>query len=813
MTSLPTPGDPLASGVREQCFERFVAEWRADSPPNLAAYIAELSTDSRRSVLLELVRIDLERRWRCFGKQATDAFPQTPSVEDYVARYPELGAAEELPVEILVDEYHIRQRWGDAPSPESYCQRFPTRSAELTTLLGEASASEETVTVLYEPLLSTTVRPVSGEGRNVPSFAEPTPHERFGQYELLEEIARGGMGVVYKARQSGVNRVVALKMTLAGQFVGDEECQRFLAEAEAAGQLDHPNIVPIYEVGEHEGQPFFSMGFVEGVSLKHTLATGPLLPRQASELLKKIAEAVQYAHEKGIVHRDLKPANVLLDTSGQPRVTDFGLAKRTTADSELTATGQVLGTPSYMPPEQAAGKPEITPAADIYSLGAMLYCLLTGRPPFQAASVMDTLKQVLEKDPVPPRQLNGAIPVDLETICLKCLSKEPARRYASAGEFAEELQRFLDGRPIIARRVGSAERLWRWCRRNPGSAALVAMSVVVSVLGVVAWRFHEIASQKQAIADLQEFYLQVSQAQEASAGRETGWSWRALDALKRAAGRRPEKYDWTPLRTLAVACANSIDVRPVGGVAKGVNAGAYAFSPDGERLAVAEVKKVPICSVFVYNTGDRSLVRSYGVSTLGSNLGRLFTTSVKRFQDGFTTVAFSADGRWLAAGMRFGQIVVWDTEQDDDQPAIIAAHSADMHRLRFSPDCLKLWSSGGDSFDVKVWDVGPAGVKPVRTFADVGRDFDLSPDGRWVFTSNDDDHRKIRMFDTKTGQEQAMIRDGNPRGEHLVSSQNGRFLSAPWRRTAVLLFSRRRPNWWSETACDRIGDAQRVQDC
>lgn len=289
------------------------------------------------------------------------------------------------------------------------------------------------------------------------------PHARsFGDYELLGEIARGGMGVVYRARQKSLNRIVALKMVLAGQFASLAEVQRFHAEAEAAAGLDHPGIVPVYEVGQCAGQHFFSMGYVEGRSLAAKVADGPLLPREAAEITQTTAEAVHYAHTHGVIHRDLKPANVLLDKSGQPRVTDFGLAKRVEAGPALTVTGQILGTPSYMSPEQAEVRTnDIGPASDVYSLGAILYELLTGRPPFRAATPLDTLLQVIATDPVPPRLLNPNVPRDLETICLKCLQKDRALRYPTAETLAADLARFLNNEPIQATSINLLERVTR----------------------------------------------------------------------------------------------------------------------------------------------------------------------------------------------------------------------------------------------------------------------------------------------------------------------------------------------------------------
>ncbi len=314
---------------------------------------------------------------------------------------------------------------------------------------------------------------------------------RFADYEILEKIGSGGMGVVYKARQFSLNRVVALKMIKSGELANPEAHERFHKEAEAAANLDHPGIVPAFEVGEHNGQHYFSMGYIDGQSLAERLKDGPLPPLEAAQLIRKIAEAVDYANQQGVIHRDLKPGNVLITKSGIPRITDFGLAKRIEEDSALTATGQILGTPSFMPPEQAAGRLDVGPSADVYALGAILYDLLTGRPPFQAANVMDTLRQVLEREPIVPRQLNPTVPKDLETICLKCLNKVPERRYGSAGEFAEDVRRWLDKEPILARPIGRWERAVQWCRRRPAVAALLAVVLLVTTVcfGLVAWQW------------------------------------------------------------------------------------------------------------------------------------------------------------------------------------------------------------------------------------------------------------------------------------------------------------------------------------
>ncbi len=317
--------------------------------------------------------------------------------------------------------------------------------------------------------------------------APATVGGRFGEYELGRELGRGGMGVVFEARHVDLNRSVALKTIRSGVLADAAEIQRFHVEAEALARLDHPGIVPMYEVGEFRGQAFLAMKLAAGGSLANRLDQYRDAPRAAAELTADVAEAVQHAHSRGILHRDLKPANVLVDADGRPMVTDFGLAKRFQEDSSMTVTGAVVGTPAFMSPEQAAGRRgAITTAADVYGLGAILYSLLAGRPPLVGEDVTETLDAIRERTPEPPSRHNPGVPRDLDTIVLKCLEKEPRRRYASARDLADDLRAWLDSRPIAARRVGPAERAWLWCRRRPAVAGLAAAVALASVGGAAA---------------------------------------------------------------------------------------------------------------------------------------------------------------------------------------------------------------------------------------------------------------------------------------------------------------------------------------
>ena len=421
-----------------------------------------------------------------------------------------------------------------------------------------------------------------------------------GDYELLEEIARGGMGIVYRARQASLNRVVALKLIRAGEFANETEVARFRAEAGAVAHLDHPNIVPIHEVGVHEGRQYFSMKLIEGGSLSERMANlkSPMCHRDAATLLASLARAIHYAHQRGLLHRDLKPGNILLDAQGQPHITDFGLAKHlddpqlSTNNSQLTLSGTIVGTPSYVAPEQAAGAKQLTTAADVYSLGAILYELLTGRPPFVGATVMETLHKVMHEEPLPPSRrrrevaahqdsiighpsaeraaagqrgepaarnaghrwpntdCSSLIDRDLETICLKCLEKDPARRYGSSEALAEDLERWLRHEPIRARPATTAERFAKWMRRNPLLAGSLAAIHLVAVLGLagILWQWRRAEGAAQLTRE-ELWHSQLLEARSYLLSRAPGQRNKALEVIARAAAYRPS----VALRSEAIA--------------------------------------------------------------------------------------------------------------------------------------------------------------------------------------------------------------------------------------------------------------------
>ncbi len=381
----------------------------------------------------------------------------------------------------------LRGRGGDAEEQAMEHVESCTTCLNKMETITSAGLSIDEVADLLRDDKTHGIETDGGSLANTPtSFMEPSQEPgslgRFARYEIKEILGRGGMGIVYKARQRSLDRVVALKMILRGRFADERVVSRFLVEARAAAGLDHPGIVPVYEVGSVDDQHFYSMAFIDGPSLAEVIREGPIDQREAARYLIAISDAVQFAHDRGIIHRDLKPGNILIDTDGSPKVTDFGLARRHDEADGLTQTGQIIGTPAYMAPEQATDESAfVTTSADVYSLGAVLYCLITGRPPFQATTAVDTLRLVLDFEPSSPRVLNPHVDRDIETICMRCLQKDPAKRFGTARELADELRRWSNHEPILSRPVSRVERLRRWCRRNPATAAVSGLLLMLLV--------------------------------------------------------------------------------------------------------------------------------------------------------------------------------------------------------------------------------------------------------------------------------------------------------------------------------------------
>ena len=571
----------------------------------------------------------------------------------------------------------------------------------------------------------------------------------FGEYELLDEIARGGMGVVFRARQTTLKRIVALKMILSGQLAGEEEVKRFYAEAEAAAKLDHPNIVPIFEIGQHDGQHYFSMSFIEGESLAHKVADGPVAPREAAELVKKIAVAIAYAHTEGVIHRDLKPGNVLVDRDGEPRITDFGLAKRVEGDSDLTSTGQVVGTPSYMPPEQASGKlDEVGPLADVYAAGGVLYCLLTARPPFQAANPLDTLLQVLEKDPVPVRDLVPQVPRDLETICLKCLEKEPRRRYGSAGEFAEDLQRFLDGEPVKARPISRPARLWRWCRRKPVVAGLTAavtlLLLTLSIAGpLVALQQAQNASEQARLRLAADQATEEEQTQRERANEKAAEAQRETERAeeeKERAETQLLRSEWL-LYAMQIASAQR--------------------EWETDNFAVAQAHLNDCRADF------RGWEHNY-LTTLFTKDHRTFTG-----HNGIVvSVAFSPDGKRIVSGggLLRGELKVWDVGAGEEL-LTLDGHAGYVSSVAFGPDGERIVSGSSDK-TLKLWDASTGEeMHTLKGLTSQIWSVAFGPDGKMIISASDDG--TVKGWDATSGQEAAQFKGHTGTARCVTFSPDG----------------------------------------
>ena len=659
---------------------------------------------------------------------------------------------------------------------------------------------------------------VAGSGGVTVAHRGDTPVRHFGDYELIEEIARGGMGVVFKARQRSLNRIVALKTIVGGALASPRSVQRFRLEAEAAANLTHPHIVPIYEIGEHDGQHYFSMRLVEGGSLEARIAevalsadaggngTGAraeLAARQAriARLMATVARAIHHAHQRGVLHRDLKPANILLDAAGEPQVADFGIAKLLVGDGDMTHTATVVGTPNYMAPEQAAGTAkQLTTAADVFGLGAVMYRLLTGRPPFEGATPMATLQQVIEREPSSPRTHNAAVDRDLETICLTCLNKDPQRRYRSAEAMAEDLDRWLAGVPISARPVTPTERVWRWCRRKPLLAALWLGLATAIVIGFVVSNTEWRRANRNA-ATLRES-LYAADMGVAFQSWHTGNIARArelLDQQRPKAGERDLRtFEWRYLFGLTRP-RELLTIRSAATQLWG-----SAISPDGRLLATGAgdgrielwdltsgtpVTTLSASASVVYSAAfspDGRLLATSNLDTgevdLWDVASRTKAGRLGRHTGGTFALAFSHDGRTIVSSSSYpyaletpAELLLWDVATRR-QRATLTGHTSSSGWMGFSPDDRVLATPHGDG-TINLWDL------PSRRIAGTLAGHQglvicarFSPDGEWLASGGIDGTVRLwqvatrRLVATLGSHEGAVYSVAfSPRGDRLVS--------------------------------------------
>ena len=694
-----------------------------------------------------------------------------------------------LPHLLAVDAEYRRARDGAAPSLDEY-------AALLSVDPGELKQLSEDVTWITGGVQTPIVADHHVAAGKKYDRVTVRLDARIGKpeidgYEILSELGRGGMGIVYKARQIRAGRLVALKTIHAPHLAGAEQVRRFQGEAAAAARLNHHGIVPVYDVGEYNGLHYFSMGFVDGPNLEMKAREQVLSCREAAAICRDLAEALEYAHQNGVIHRDVKPHNVLIGPDGKPRLMDFGLAKLIDANQDLTGTGQVMGTAAYMPPEQARGIRLVSePTIDVYSLGATLYRCVTGRPPFQASTTIEVLRQLNEDEPVSPRRLNQEVDVEIETLCLKCLEKEPSRRFQSAGELAAELNRYLNREPIQSRPISAAARAWRWCLRRPASAASILMGVMLLTVIAAAIPLIMLQQNKLQLAELQrqrdvdargkaesahqaeeqsrkqaeklaaanaaraatqEYFVSIMKVREMRMQPEpkAGWTWEALDLREKAAASDADGKDPVAVRSLIADTLVTPDMREIGRIEGVPNTHAIAVSHDGKFLAAGDYggnpSQVRIYRIHTTRNGSNrpcvsfELFRECSVDTTWDGIRSELTDRGlwcgKINSEGMWALDFSPDDKQIAVGTRNGNITIWQI--DCDPPRILFDKrfpEIQTQRLAYSPDGRQIFASYSDPVALREFSVADQSNSIVLFENYV--DFSMTHDGKAIVSSD-----------------------------------------------------------------------------